>query len=232
MIFQAPAPQVQLYYVHPDHLGTPRAITRASDNQVAWRWDNTEPFGNSQPNQNPSGLGTFVFNLRFPGQYYDTIDATSGTHYNYFRDYDPGIGRYVQSDRIGLRGGINTYAYAFLDSLSNFDPLGLASINDLFDPGKYSGKLGKDITGKATLSEIGAAFGALCGLNCKRLRNPTKQTPEEAATEICNELIPEELSRGTAQGGGVFLKCKEKCLEVAKATCDKKTSCAAVLLGP
>ncbi|RMK76117.1 hypothetical protein IPC84_28670, partial [Pseudomonas aeruginosa] len=42
--------------------------------------------------------GSTQVNLRFPGQYYD---AESGLHYNYFRDYDPETGRYVESDPIG-----------------------------------------------------------------------------------------------------------------------------------
>jgi RHS repeat-associated protein len=97
---------VLLYYVHTDHLNTPRLVTDVSNN-IRWRWD-SDPFGTTQPNQNPSGLGMFEYNLRFPGQQYD---AVVGLHYNYFRDYDPAVGRYVESDPIGLEGGLNTYTY-------------------------------------------------------------------------------------------------------------------------
>lgn len=45
--------------------------------------------------------------------------------YNYFRDYDPATGRYVQSDPIGLRGGLNTYSFAFSNPITYFDPFGL-----------------------------------------------------------------------------------------------------------
>lgn len=113
---------IAVYYVHPDHLGSPRAITRPTDNAFVWRWDNAEPFGANAANENPSGLGSFTYNLRFPGQYYD---AETGLHYNYFRDYDPTIGRYAESDPIGLKGGLNTYAYVKGNPLSMTDPYGL-----------------------------------------------------------------------------------------------------------
>ncbi|MGH8414039.1 MAG: RHS repeat-associated core domain-containing protein [Gammaproteobacteria bacterium] len=103
-----------LYYVTTDQLGTPRAITNSSKT-VVWQW-NSDPFGNGTP------TGSITYNLRMPGQYYD---AETGHNYNYFRDYDPTIGRYVESDPIGLKSGINTYTYVADNPISNTDPLGL-----------------------------------------------------------------------------------------------------------
>ena len=64
---------------------------------------------------------TLSYNLRLPGQYYD---SETGLSYNYHRDYDPATGRYVESDPVGLRGGINTYAYVENDPINGIDPFG------------------------------------------------------------------------------------------------------------
>jgi RHS repeat-associated protein len=111
-----------LYYVYTDHLQAPRVLTRASDDQIVWRWDHADPFGLNQPDENPSNLGRFIYNLRFPGQIYD---KETNNHYNYYRDYDPQTGRYVQSDPIGLLGGLNTYGYVGGNPVTRVDPLGL-----------------------------------------------------------------------------------------------------------
>jgi RHS repeat-associated protein len=101
------------YFVAPDHLGAPHQITDRTGN-IVWLWDH-DPFGNGEP------TGTFDFDLRFPGQFFD---AQTGLHYNYFRDYDPAKGRYLQSDPIGLRAGANTFAYVRNNPLTHVDPRG------------------------------------------------------------------------------------------------------------
>ena len=102
------------YFVHNDHLGTPQKIT---DQTQAIVWDATyKPFGEVEV-----ATEEIENNIRFPGQY---ADEETGLNYNYFRDYDPSTGRYVESDPIGLRGGLNTFGYAGARPISFIDPKG------------------------------------------------------------------------------------------------------------
>jgi RHS repeat-associated protein len=121
----APQPRPkQLYFIHPDHLNTPRLIADQNQ-QPVWRWDQAEPFGVNVPDGNPSGLGAFEFPLRFPGQYFD---KETNLAYNYFRYFDSSSGRYIESDPLGLAGGLNTFSYVGSSPLSFVDPWGLAGI--------------------------------------------------------------------------------------------------------
>ena len=117
----------QLYAVQGDHLGTPRTIIDQQRDVAIWSWPlNAEAFGTNTPDTDPDGDGSaFVYDLRFPGQRYD---SASGLNYNYFRDYEAGTGRYVESDPIGFDGGINTYAYAYSTPLLAVDPMGLVGL--------------------------------------------------------------------------------------------------------
>lgn len=124
----------QLYHVQPDHLGTPRSVVDPVRNVAVWKWDlKGEAFGNTPPEQDADGDGvSLMFDMRFPGQRYD---ASKSLNYNYFRDYDASGGRYVQSDPIGLNGGISTFSYAGGRPFSLSDPYGLES--GVFQFGQY-----------------------------------------------------------------------------------------------
>lgn len=110
------------YYVETDHLGTPRKVIDPVTNAAVWSWDFLgSAFGTNSPIAPSFSLG-----LRFSGQYFD---AETGLNYNYYRDYEPATGRYIESDPIGLAGGIDTYAYADLRPVDEIDPSGAQTIN-------------------------------------------------------------------------------------------------------
>ncbi len=119
-----PVARVQSGQINPietDQLGSPRNIQDPTGTSSIWQWNmlaNSPSGSNAFGEQAPTGTLT-GFNLRFPGQY-----ADEGLHYNYFRDYEPGTGRYVESDPIGLKGGASTYSYVFANPLRLTDPNG------------------------------------------------------------------------------------------------------------
>jgi RHS repeat-associated protein len=104
------------YYYHNDHLATPQKMTDSSG-AVVWSAD-YKPFGEATVNPSLTVTNT----LRFPGQY---CDVETGLHYNYFRDYSPVIGRYIEKDPIGMKGGINLFSYVGNNALNWTDRLGL-----------------------------------------------------------------------------------------------------------
>ncbi|QDV26400.1 RHS repeat-associated core domain-containing protein [Aureliella helgolandensis] len=106
------------YIVLSDQIGTPICIEDAAG-QVVWR-ASIEPFGEARL----ASENRIDFNLRFPGHYWD---EDVSLNYNRFRFYDPKLGRYIQSDPIGIAGGDNVYAYAT-------NPLCLVDVRGLTSP--------------------------------------------------------------------------------------------------
>lgn len=129
--------KVVVSYLHVDHVGAPREA-RSSDGTLVWAWRG-DAFGAGETLRDPDGDGTKTeISLRFPGQY---ADRESGLFYNNKRDYDPNIGRYIQSDPIGLEGGANRYTYVSGDPVNKIDPLGLYEectyLSCNFEPGYF-----------------------------------------------------------------------------------------------
>lgn len=118
-------------YITTDHLLTPRLGTDEEQN-IVWRWDG-DSFGQFGADRDPDmDQKNRNIRLRFPGQFHD---AESGLFYNWFRYYDPKTGRYLTSDPLGLRGGLNTYIYAKANPQRFADPFGLESAVDWDLPG-------------------------------------------------------------------------------------------------
>jgi RHS repeat-associated protein len=125
------------YAVHSDHLNTPRRLSNEAS-QPAWQW-RYSAFGEEEPttaakrfsgpetvpSTGATGISEVKFNLRYPGQY---TDAESGLFYNGFRTYIPTVGRYTQSDPIGLAGGWNRFGYVDANPLNYADPSGLLKV--------------------------------------------------------------------------------------------------------
>ena len=107
-----------VYSVHSDQTGRPEWMT-SSQKTVIWRAHNYA-FDREVTAGQASG-----FNLGFPGQYFD---EESGLYYNGARDYSPGLGRYIESDPVGIAAGINSYIYAGANPISVIDPSGLEGV--------------------------------------------------------------------------------------------------------
>lgn len=211
---------VDVYYVHTDHLNTPRRISRPSDNVIVWRWD-SDPFGSSAANEDPDGDSTpLVYNLRFLGQYFD---AESGLNYNYFRDYDAATGRYAQSDPIGLRGGVNTYAYALSNPVSRIDPRGWQTPALCLNPANAAacaaaGEISEGIAAAvAAAAKKSAARAAAILVAYATARGGCEDEEEDDCRkeiEACSELCADSMTDPDRKHvfGGSMQQCIKNCL--------------------
>lgn len=203
---------IDIFYVHTDHLNTPRRVTRPVDNVVVWRWLSS-PFGVTDADQDPDGdQNMFAFNLRFPGQYYD---EETGLHYNYFRTYDPSTGRYLESDPIGLDGGLNTYGYVSGNPMSFTDPFGLAELPPYYPishrdyyygaNGDYYDTTGRPRPAPGPGGQVGAgAAGCVFGLCASR-------------DFVLDEYARLELSSSTLESGANLFVC----FSTNEVTCER-----------
>ena len=144
----------QVYHYLKDHLGTAHEIVDESGDTL-WQGDYTS-FG-----EVAETINLVDNNLRFAGQYQD---QESGLYYNYFRYYDPELGRYITSDPIGLNGGMNTYLYANVNPLIYADPYGLYCLTNAqigAISGAIGGGLGGIIGGAITGAHAGGIGGAI-----------------------------------------------------------------------
>ncbi|MGF6394562.1 RHS repeat-associated protein [Pseudomonas plecoglossicida] len=205
---QAEGEEQKVYYFHTDQIGTPLELTD-SEGEIVWQatyrsWGTIEHLAVNGAEQN----------LRFQGQYFD---IETGLHYNTFRYYDPQIGRFTTLDPIGLRGGVNFYAYVPSPTLW-VDPLGWvpwekngfeswfngASVQDVIDNKKAVEDALRKPGGKHEMFPVSIASKAKeLGFTAQELKEmtvPTKDITFVGVTDKHGNPVPDGPHHGSSAG--------------------------------
>ena len=212
------------YAIQTDHLNTPRRLTQ-SDGQVAWQWaysafGDEKPtiasnrFANTDLNQSfgTTTVAAVTFNLRYPGQYFD---QESGLHYNLNRSYSSTIGRYTQSDPIGLDGGWNRFGYVGGNPLSFTDPLGL-------ERGPASPNIGDPIPPSTPLPGNNRGDNSASGTFCEPY-SPIKKW-------VCEKCVNLACSAGIVSNALCCGEAHRQCVIKAATDGGDASKCAAELM--
>ena len=166
----------QSAYIFCNHLGAPALVTDGKGNTL--RHARSEPYGIVTV-----GEKKFDMPLRFPGHYFDN---ETRLQYNRFRYYSPELGRYIQSDPLGIGGGLNLYAYTD-------NPLVQVDVRGVMCPGDGDGKGDGDVAEGGPVVESPDAKRARLKALAEERR---KQRRESARQKALNEAIDKADSSG------------------------------------
>lgn len=164
-----------------DHLGTPQELTDPQGN-MAWTAQ-YKAWGKVTEQRSEWARQQGVVNpIRFQGQYHD---HETGLHYNRYRYYDPGVGRFVSQDPISFAGGTNFYQYAS-NPVIWIDPLGLAADGQLGTYGSLNG--GSNVGDQLEVHEL-VRHESLVQMGCANKRRRNKANPSIAIDPTRHDAI-------------------------------------------